>query len=217
MSESFVVDYLKSDPQPVMILKYLLFLRKIGFKPKVVYDIGAYSSSFADLFNEIFPDARVILIDASEEVCDKLVGYECYNVCLSNNDDEVDFYELMNVKDEKVKSIYQPKTFNELYDKKTTKKCETLTHFIKRLGLPEPNFVRIDCCGAEKNIFEGGITSLLLTKYLLVSLQNDEMFLKAPDAMSTGPYINSVGFEVKDILDLYNTPIIDYVFENKNI
>jgi hypothetical protein len=50
-------------------------------------------------------------------------------------------------------------------------------------------------------------------KYLIINLQNEELFEGAPLAVTTGPIIKSLGYKVKDILDLYNTPLIDYVFE----
>jgi len=212
---NFINDYLKGDPQPTIVTRYLLFLRKIGYKPRVVYDIGAYNTSFANLVNEIFPDTRVILIDNADDADEKFVGYEYYKTCLSNENKEVEFYELASNK--KVKSYYKPKTFNEEYDKVSKVSAESLDNLVKRCGLPYPDFIRIDCCGAEQDILLGGQQTLLLTKYLMVNLQNEELFNEAPLASIAGPFIKSLGYDVKDILDLYNTPLIDYVFENKNI
>jgi len=216
MAESgFANDYLKGNPQPTLMIKYLLFLRRIGFKPRVVYDVGAYNTSFANLISEIFPDARVILFDASKEHCDKITEYECYNCCLGDTTSEIDFYELKD--NDKVKSYYRPKTFNDTEDKVSKVVTETLDYVATKKGLPFPDLVRIDCCGAERDIITGGKLTLQLAKYLIVNLQNEDMFTGAPLAITSGPIIKSLGYEIKDILDLYNTPLIEYVFENKSL
>jgi hypothetical protein len=37
----FVNDYLAGNPQTTLMIRYLVFLKKIGFEPRVVYDVGA--------------------------------------------------------------------------------------------------------------------------------------------------------------------------------
>jgi FkbM family methyltransferase len=214
MAESrFVSDYLKCNPQPTLMIKYLLFLRRIGFEPRVIYDVGAYNTSFANIVAEIFPDARVILFDASKEHCDNMTGYEYYNCCLGDTNNEIDFYELSN--NDKVKSYYKPKTFDDAKDKVSKVSTQKLDDVVMKYGLPFPDLVRIDCCGAERDIITGGINTLLTDKlkYLIVNLQNDDIFRSAPLATSTGELIKTFGYKVKDMLDFYNTPLIDYVFE----
>jgi FkbM family methyltransferase len=209
----FVNDYLAGNPQTTLMVKYLLFLRRIGFSPRVIYDVGAYNISFANLIKEIFPDTRVILFDACKDNCEKMVGYEYYNCCLGNKNEEVDFYEL----DEKTKSYYKPKTFNSNYHKTSKVTIQRLDDVIMKYGLPYPDLVRIDCCGAEKDIIGGCMSTLQLSKYLIVNMQNEDVFLGGSQAIETGPLIKSLGYVVKDILDLYGTPLIDYVFENKSL
>lgn len=209
----YINDYLAGNPQTTLMLKYLLFLRRIGFKPRVVYDVGAYNTSFANLIKEIFPDTRIILFDACKDNCEKMVGYEYYNCCLGNKNEEVDFYEV----DDKVKSYYKPKTYGGKYHRTTRVTIQRLDDVIMKYGLPYPDLVRIDCCGAEKDIIGGCMSTLQLSKYLIVNMQNENVFIGGAQAIETGPLIKSLGYVVKDILDLYGTPLIDYVFENKSL
>ena len=210
----FVNDYLAGEPQTTLMIKYLLFLRKIGFNPRVVYDVGAFNTSFANVIREVFPDARVILFDACKDNCEKMVGYEYYNCCLGKDNKDVDFYEVTD----KVKSYYKPKTFSDNGVHRITKvSTQRLDDVIMKYGLPFPDLIRIDCCGSEKDIVEGGMSSILLSKYLIVNMQNEDVFLEGPTAIETGPLIKSLGYVVKDVLDLYGTPLIDYVFENKSL
>lgn len=210
----FVNDYLAGEPQTTLMVKYLLFLRRIGFKPRVIYDVGAYNTSFANLIKEIFPDTRIILFDACKDNCEKMVGYEYYNVCLGDTNNEVDFYEV----NDKVKSYYKPKTYGKVEYHRTSKvSIQKLDEVAMKYGLPFPDLVRIDCCGSERDIINGSNVTLAVAKYLIINLQNEELFEGAPLAITTGPIIKSIGYKLKDVLDLYNTPLIDYVFENINI
>ena len=195
------------------MIKYLLFLRRIGFEPRVIYDIGAYNASWSNIIQEIFPDTRVILFDASMGNISYYSNKEYFTTCLSNEKKEVDFYELPG--DKRIKSYYKPKTMNNDSCIKIT--TDTLAELVNRYGLPYPDIIRINCCGAEKDIIEGGEEIIKKAKYLIVNLQNEELFKEAPLANITGPYINSLNFEIKNVLDIFNTPLIDYVFENKSI
>jgi len=209
----FILDYVNSRPQSTLMIRYLLFLKKIGFEPRVIYDIGAYNGSWANTVNEIFPDTRIILFDASMKNTKFYSDKEHHVVCLSNVEKEIDFYELKT--DDRVNSYYKPKTVSDEESHKLT--TDTLQNIVDKYGLPHPDLIRIDCCGSEKDIIEGGEKIIKNAKYLITSLQNEELFIGGPLANVTGPYINSLGFETKNVLDLFNTPLIDYVFENKNI
>jgi len=209
----FVLDYVNSRPQSTLMIRYLIFLKKIGFKPRVIYDIGAYNGSWANIINEIFPDIRIILFDASIMNARFYSDKEHHIACLSNSEKEIDFYELRS--DDRVKSYYKPKTISHEEPSKIL--TTTLEDIVNKYGLPLPDLVRIDCCGCEKDIIEGGERIIKNAKYLITSLQNEELFIDGPLANVTGPYIKSLGFETKNVLDLFNTPLIDYVFENKNI
>lgn len=210
----FVNDYLSGNPQTTLMIKYLLFLKMTGFNPSVVYDVGAYNTSFANVIKEVFPDARIILFDACKDNCEKMVGYEYYNCCLGDFNNDVDFYEV----DDKVKSYYKPTTYgNSSSDRITKVSVQKLDEVAIKYGLPFPDLIRIDCCGCEKDIINGGNLTLHLAKYLIVNIQNEELFVGAPLANITGPIIKSLGYILKDMLDLYNTPLVDYVFENKSL
>jgi len=209
----FILDYVKGEPQSTLMIKYLLFLRRIDFRPRVIYDIGAYNASWYNLMSEIFPDIRIIIFDASVNNVEYYVGKEYYITCLSNEEKEVDFYECKS--DKRVKSYYKPKTISDEIPVKMN--TDTLSKLVKKYGLPAPDLIRLNCCGAEKDIIEGGEEIFKKAKYLIVNLQNEELFNGGPLANSTGPYIKSLNFEIKNVLDLFNTPLIDYVFENKSI
>ena len=213
--DDFYLQLLKLDPISPLMVRYLNFLEKIEFKPKVIYDIGTYNGNWYDFAKEIFPDARVIGFEANSNLTFyENVFKEMYYECLSNEDfKEVKFYHLPELK--KIASYYKPEyAQDEMYSDMTTR---TLSSFVEEKGLPEPDLVHINTCGSEMDIIKGGEELIKKAKYLIVNLQNNETFKQAPMADVVGPYIKSLGFEVKDILDCNGTPMIDYVFENNNL
>ena len=109
--------------------------------------------------------------------------------------------------------------YKSKYSTDEYKVCKTskLDSFIKANNLPPPDLVKISCGGSEMDIINGGLDTLKNSKYVMVQLQNEEIYEGAPLAHRVGPYIESFNFERKDTLDSYGIALIDYVFENKNI
>jgi FkbM family methyltransferase len=191
---------------PMLNMRYLLFLKKIGIKPKYFYDIGSSNQCWSKVMKSIFPELRCYTFDAH-----KPFNAE-FPICLSNVDNlDVKFYN----HNEHIKSIY---TLNEeVCDKYEILYTIKLDTFVKEQSLETPDIVKINCCGAEKNIIEGGIETIKNAKYLIVTLMNYGIFDDAPTAKITGPYIEELGFEMINALDNNGLGLIDYVFKNKNI
>ena len=193
--------------------KYLGYLKAIHFEPKVIFDIGSAVKHWSSMAKAIFPESEIYLFEAYETF-ERLYKDEKYLMtCLSNEDNkEVKFFH--RAKNHLVKSYYDNNELNPDYFKML--KTERLDSIMDRLGLPQPDLIKINVCGAEKDVIEGGVETIKKTKHLLVALQNERYFV-APLANEVGPYIESLGFEMKKALDCYNTAIIIYHFENKNI
>ena len=191
---------------PTLNMRYLLFLRKTGFIPKCFYDIGSSNKCWTDVMKNIYTELKTYTFDA----------YKPFNadfpICLSNKDNtDIKFYN----HDQHIKSTYlltdEP---NDNYEVLYTVKLDT---FVKEQSLENPDIIKINCCGAEKDIIEGGIETIKKAKYLIVTLNNYEIFTDAPTAKITGPYIGDLGFEMINALDNSGLGLIDYVFKNKNI
>jgi hypothetical protein len=191
---------------PILNMKYLLFLRKLGFKPRYFYDIGSSNQCWSKVVLKIFPEVRCYTFDA----------YKPFNaefpICLSNKDNiSVIFYN----HNEDIKSYFL------LTDQKAEDKdllyTVKLDTFVNEKSLETPDIIKINCCGAEKDIIEGGIETIKKAQYLIVTLNNYEIFNDAPTAKITGPYIEDLGFEMINALDNNGLGLIDYVFKNKNI
>jgi len=212
--EKAIITYLAENRFiDTISFKYLGYLKAIKFEPTVIFDIGSSVKHWSSMAKAIFPDSEVYLFEAYD-IFETLYTDEKYlMVCLSNEDNkDVKFYHKANnhlVKSYCKNGELHPDFFKML-------KTERLDSIMDRLGLPQPNLIKLNVCGAEKDVIEGGVETIKKTKHLLVALQNEKYF-DAPLAREVGPYIESLGFEMKKALDCYNTAIIIYHFENKNI
>jgi len=191
---------------PMINMRYLLFLNKLGFKPNVFYDIGSSDGRWTMIMQHIFKNIVCYTFDANNKSSAK------FKVCLSNRDGAiVKFY----THNEHVSSYYL--CANEpcdVYEELNTYKLDT---FVTEHSLEQPNIIKINCCGAEKDIIDGALDTIKQCKYLIVTLNNYEVFTDAPVAKDVGPYIENLGFEMVDALDNSGLGIVDYVFKNKNI
>jgi len=214
--EHLFIDYINQKPVGSFIVKYLVYLKvHQKFDPKVIYDIGTSLSRWSEAVSLVFPEAKIIMFDASDEFEPLYSRNDHYIRCLSNVDDkEVKFYDKNNEDDCRVKSYYKAKISTEDFKLLKTCKLDTL---VDKYKIPLPDLVKISCGGSEKDIFEGGLNTFKNTKYFMIQLQNEELYLGAPLASEVGPYLESLNYTRIETLDSFSTPLIDYVFENKNI
>jgi FkbM family methyltransferase len=205
-------DYLNSTkPLSTLQLRYLLFLQKINFNPLVCYDIGASHFAWSNAIKTIFPEVTIISFDASHQYGSLYENNLHFYNCLSDLDNkEIKFYEFKP--DDRFKSYYKPRYCGDNYTILNTTKLDTL---VNNNRLPDPTFIKINTCGSEYDIIKGGEETIKKAEYLIVTLQNEEIFANAPIANTVGPYIESLGFKLINVLDPTGTPIIDYVFRNK--
>jgi len=204
---------MEEKPLSSLELRYLLFLQKIGFKPTVFYDIGASHCAWSKAIKQIFPETTVVLFDASHKLGSLYEDDLHFFNCLSDEDGKkVNFYEFEL--DDRINSYYKPKYCRDTPLKLETTKLDTL---VNNNSLPEPTFIKINTCGSEYDIIKGGEETIKKAEYLIVTLQNEELFEGAPVAHKVGPYIESLGFKLINTLDPNGTSLLDYVFKNKNI
>jgi FkbM family methyltransferase len=206
----------ENRPLNNLISQYLVYLKKfIKFNPKVIYDIGAGCTVFSIVANAVFPEADIYYFDAFEDFKCLYKKDKSFIGCLSDEDDKiVKFYDDATNGDYRVKSYYKPESSSGRYDELKTYKLDTV---VKKYNFPLPDLVKINTCGSEYDIIKGGSETISNAKYIITTLQNEELFKDAVLASKAGPYIESLNFKVKEVLNCYDTPLLDYVFENKNL
>ena len=197
-------------------IAYLRSLKASGFSPKVIYDIGANLLCWTRLVRRLWPDAQIFLFEAFDklEFLYKREGYVYHIGLLSNVDgDEVKFY--YNDDFPGGNSYYKEHDDNVFpEDRYSVLKTERLDSVVARLGLPPPDLVKIDVQGADRDVFEGGQTTIGHAEQLIVKCQKIYYNLGAPLVRETIPVIESRGWKCIAPLFCDNGPDGNYGFIN---
>ena len=213
--ESVLTGLLTERPINDLLRKYLGYVKHIiKYEPMTIYDIGAGIGAFTKCCHLMFPEAKIVLFDANEDNEKHYTGEEYHIVCLSNEKGEKKFYNNTSIPE--LNSYYRySNSSNSDYK---LLEVDTLTNISNDKHIRYPDMIKINCCGSELDILKGGSLTIKKAKYLIVSMQNKEIFENAPLVSEVGPYIvEQLGFELEQILDPYGTGLYDYVFINKNI
>ena len=196
-------------------IAYLHYLKKSGFEPKVIYDVGSSVLHWSTVAKELWPNAEIILFDAFQEVEFLYENYKYYIGCLSDVDNkEVKFYQ--NDYFPGGNSYYREiGCDNGKYfplDKYKIMKTATLDRIVKEKKFPLPDFVKIDVQGAELDILKGGIETIGNAKRLIVELQHTEYNEGAKLVNESLPIIETMGWKCDNPLFQNNGSDGDYSF-----
>ena len=160
------------------------YYKSLGINFKKVLDIGAYLGTWKDMFQKIFPEAEILMIEANQEKEEILKKKGKYFIALLGAEDERIFIENTNYK-------FRP-------EKKKTIKLSTLLKNQSGFDL-----IKIDTQGSELDILKGSIEIVEKTKFLLLELSIVEYNFKAPRYLQVIKYLEENNFKLIDIFDLH--------------
>jgi FkbM family methyltransferase len=216
MSQEHLLNLSKENHLPDNHIEYLYKLKREGFEPKVIYDIGSCVLHWTTYAKKIWPDAKIILFDAFEPAEFLYKQYDYYIGVLSDKDDNiVKFYQ--NDYFPTGSSYYREigcegKFFPEdKYIEKTTKTLDTI---VKERGYPLPDFIKMDVQGSELDIINGGRNTIKHAKRMIVELQHTEYNLGAKLCNESIAIIERTGWTCTDPLFQNNGCDGDYGFVN---
>jgi FkbM family methyltransferase len=215
--QTIVDNLLTHRPIDNLNRRYLGYLKHIKkYEAVNIFDIGSAWGAYSKYCNLLYPDAKTYLFEADSFYESKYSNMNYNIVCLGEEDDkEVKFYNnSANENNPEVHSCYKSVVLKDDFILLKTKKLDTL---VIEKNLPIPDIVKISCNGSELDIIKGGLETIKFCTYLIVKIQNYELFEGAPVADVIGPYILGLGFTLEQVLDCYGNRIVDYVFKNKNI
>jgi FkbM family methyltransferase len=198
--------------------KRLIFYKKNNINFKKVLDIGAYKGEWKDLFQKIFPESDILMIEANKNKEDILKKKGNYIIALLGSEDgkEVDYFKCTDDKIDTGNSVYLENTsmkFNP--EKRKTKKLSSLLDPNDKFDL-----IKIDVQGSEIEVIEGGKSIIKNSNFLLVELSLQNYNEGAPKLLEVINKLNEYNFELIDIIDRnYRNNVlvqIDGIFKNKD-
>lgn len=192
------------DLLPVSHREYLAKLNSEGYKPKVIYDIGACVLHWTKKIKEtVWNDSQYFCFEAMEETefLYKEFGVDGYHNGVLTYVDNIplDFY----------KSIYSPGG-NSYYlenqqisggnyygdGNKFRVRGMTLDTVRRFNNFPLPNLIKMDVQGAELDIIRGATKCLEHADDLILELQDVDYNMGAPKSKDVIDYLREIGYEL---------------------
>ena len=178
-------------------------LRRLGYSPAVVVDVGAFEGEWTKNVLEIFPSAEFVMFEP-QEAKQPMLAALCRgrrNVRLvqsilgDRSEDEVTFYEM-----ESGSSIYEEQTSHPR--RVRAYPMQTLDAAMAGLSLPGEVFVKLDVQGAERDVLDGATETLARCSFLLLEASVLNFNADAPLLDELVPYLKDKGFVLFDVCDL---------------
>jgi FkbM family methyltransferase len=181
---------------------YINNLKRLGYNPNVVIDIGAYHGEWTLETKAIFPGSKFLMLEAQhakEQYLEKIAKEHknvFYKIGLIGKEynDKVPFYEL-----ETGSSVYEEMTH---YDRKLTYyPMMTLDSVVQEFNLDGEFFVKLDVQGAELDVLEGATKTLEKVNFILLEASLLDYNNGAPLIAEVIQYMNTKDFVLFDICD----------------
>ena len=183
-------------------LKFLEHMEALGYKTKVVYDIGACQAAWSKELKTNFKNVEIILFEANPAYKTALEnsGFKFFNDALSNPGRKyVDFYNGTNTGD----SYYKETT--KYYDEQSSIRltCKTLDEIVEKNHLPIPNLIKIDTQGSELDILNGAQLIIDKVDFIYIELPIIRYNEGAPNISEYLEFFRSKNYVPIDIFEIH--------------
>jgi len=192
-------------------------LKEHGFKLTHAIDIGCHKGKWSERLLKTYPEAKILLIDASDKYADdlnKLGTFKCAAVGQEN--EEKTFYYSDNEMDESGNSLYKENSNTPFKRKRIeTKKLSEIVDSDTVYQL-----IKMDIQGAELEVIEGSLDLFSKTKFVQLECAVFKNNIGAPNFEQIVNYMANTGFKVFDIENIFwNGKLmgIDFLFVNQNM
>lgn len=178
----------------------LNILKRNGFKPRVIYDIGAHEGEWAIEIKKIFKRAKFFLFEANDHHTSLLrkSGFPYFIATLGDREEMVTFYTLNDTGD----SIFCEQSSHYQEGKCVEKHVQmtTLDAVVKKNNLPLPDLIKMDVQGAEKLIIQGAPSVFCNAEVIILEASILEYNKNAPLIYEIMTLMYGLGYRVLDFL-----------------
>jgi FkbM family methyltransferase len=186
----------------------LAFMKKCGWEPMQILDIGAHKGHWSRAFEVVFPGADIFMIEADSrhERDLKATGFPYHIGPVGREAGTVDFHTLPEESLTQGASIYRENT--AIYDESgKTLQLEMLTldEVVEKMDCDAINFIKLDVQGAEIDVLQGA-TRVLATHpvdFILAELSLIPYNAGAPLAHQVIAHVAELGFGMHDIFEVH--------------
>lgn len=181
-------------------------MKRRGFTPRTIIDVGAYTGGWTSRVINIYPDARFIMLEAQPEKKARLD-----EICHKNNNIEY-FISLLGSEEKPSVPYYLMETGSSVLEENTEYGREltelpmhTLDNVISPDTIETPCFLKLDVQGYEIEVLKGAEKLIQSTDIILLEVSILEYNKGAPLLADVIQFMDNNGFSVFDITDLKRT------------
>ena len=197
-------------------------LKRKNFRPSSVIDIGAYEGYWALDMLEVFPSAKILMVEAQKNKASFLEKIKIafpktdFSISLLSSEDGT---EKLFCHNETASHISQG-SFAELESEVLV--TQTLDSLLKEKKFPLPDFLKLDVQGHELEVLKGANESLSHAEVCLLEISIFDFGEGTPLLLEMVNYMDSKGFQAYDISQLMRRPLdkllfqVDMFFVKKN-
>jgi FkbM family methyltransferase len=183
-------------------------VRDRGLRVKMAVDGGAAEGAWAEELKEIFPDAKLLCIEPREDAqaelrarAARVPGMTVAQTLLGPEHKHIDFYE----------SSHQSSVLKDAqgqdWGKKISTPMTTLDALVAKLGLPDPDLIKLDLQGYELEALKGASRCLESASAVLLEVTLIPFQSGMPLIGDVVPFMASRGYRVYDITALWHRPL----------
>ena len=190
-------------------------LKTLGFRPQGILDIGAYEGEWMRMAKTVFPESKVLMVEAQPEkepvlnaACKTYDGSVEYLIALlgQSNQEAVPFFQIRPPFGSTGSSVYEEQVAykgRHLDRQVIALKMIRLDDLLASHSASHFQFIKLDVQGAELDVLSGGSQILNGAEAVLLEVSFLEYNKGAPQFADVVAFMNAKGFVVFDILDCY--------------
>lgn len=188
-------------------------LKRMNFYPKTVLDIGAYEGLWTLDLLEVFPTARVFMVEAQESKR-KILN------AISKSHPNVDYeISLLSSGDGLEKLFFENETGSQVIEvSQSGDHCYTiisqrLDTLLDKKNIPFPDFLKLDVQGHELAVLKGADKSLRNAEICLLEVSLLDFGNNSPLLTEVVSFMDERGFQAYDISQLMRRPYDKALFQ----
>lgn len=198
-------------------------LKDLGYKPKTIFDIGAFEGNFSKLCLDLWKDTNIVCFEPLKEKYENLEKWSetenrikvIHGLLGAEDRDNVKFNESESASS--VLDEYISQDFKTEYHK-----MRTLDTCITEFALNPPNLVKVDTQGYEYEILQGLMGHLDKVDIIIAELNHIDIHkdVKLAEEVIQLLYVNN--FIIYDIVEIHRRPYdraiwqTDFMFVRKD-
>jgi len=186
----------------------LLRWRDEGFRPRVIYDIGAHEGRWSEMVQAIFSPETIVLFEPQGELQKKAMTRQPAHdaqwlmmpVALG---DEARTASLHVTRNAAASSLLKPvehiDSWGMVPARQETVQVVTLDDCVTSRGVASPDLLKLDVQGYEQSILRGGRETLSHASYLIVEVSLQTLYEGQPLLPDVLHSLVALGFALQDI------------------